>query len=54
MYQDSALKLFLVLEKKIFKFLCFFLPDTGMATILFNNAEPFEQIDNTPSTEGPM
>ena len=26
----------------------------GMAAILFNNAEPFEQIDNTPSTEGPM
>ena len=26
----------------------------GMAAILFNNAEPFEQIDNTPSTEGPV
>ena len=26
----------------------------GMATVLFNSAEPFEQIDNTPSTEGPM
>ena len=25
-----------------------------MAAILFNNAEPFEQIDNMPSTEGPM
>ena len=24
----------------------------GMAAILFNDAEPFEQIDNTPSTEG--
>ena len=23
-------------------------------TILFNGAEPFEQIDNTPSTEGSM
>ena len=26
----------------------------GMATILFSNAEPIEQIDNTPSTEGHM
>ena len=26
----------------------------GIVTILFNNAEPFEQIDNTPSTEGPV
>ena len=26
----------------------------GMSAILFNNAEPFEQIDNKPSTEGPM
>ena len=26
----------------------------GMAAILFNDAERFEQIDNTPSTEGPM
>ena len=26
----------------------------GMAAILFNGAEPFEQIGNTPSTEGPM
>ena len=26
----------------------------GMAAILFNGAEPFEQIDNTLSTEGPM
>ena len=25
----------------------------GMVDILFNNAEPFEQIDNMPSTEGP-
>ena len=24
-----------------------------MAAILFNGAEPFEQIDNMPSTEGP-
>ena len=26
----------------------------GMTVILFANAERFEQIDNTPSTEGPM
>ena len=26
----------------------------GMAAILFNDQEPFEQIDNTLSTEGPM
>ena len=26
----------------------------GMAAILFNDAEPFEQIDNMPWTEGPM
>ena len=26
----------------------------GMAAILFNDAEPFEQIDGTPSTEGPV
>ena len=26
----------------------------GMAVLLFNDAEPFEQIDNTPWTEGPM
>ena len=26
----------------------------GMAAILFNDAEPFEQIHNTPSTEGLM
>ena len=25
-----------------------------MAAILFNDAEQFEQIDNTPSTEGPI
>ena len=24
------------------------------AAILFNNAKPFEQIDNTPLTEGPI
>ena len=26
----------------------------GMAAILFDHAERFEQSDNTPSTEGPM
>ena len=26
----------------------------GMAAILSNSAEPFKQIVNTPSTEGPM
>ena len=26
----------------------------GMAAILFNDAEPFEQIDTTPRTEGPV
>ena len=26
----------------------------GMAAILFNNGEPFEQTDNTPSTEDLM
>ena len=25
-----------------------------MATILFNDAEQFEQINNTPSTDGPV
>ena len=31
-----------------------FLPYMGKAAILFNDAEPFEQIVNIPSTEGPM
>ena len=31
-----------------------FLPYMGMATILFNSAEPFEQTGKTFSTEGPM
>ena len=26
----------------------------GLVVILFNDAEPFEQIDDIPSTEGPM
>ena len=30
------------------------LPYMGMATILFNGAEPFEQIVSILSTEGPM
>ena len=40
-----------VLEKKIFK--CFS-PYMDMAAILFKNAELFEQIGNTPSTESPV
>ena len=32
----------------------FFLPYMGVAAILFNGAEPFESIINTPLTEGPM
>ena len=35
-------------------FWVFFLPYMGMVEILFNDAELFEQIDNSPSTEGPM
>ena len=31
-----------------------FLPYMDMAAILFNGAEPFEQIGNTLLTEGPM
>ena len=31
-----------------------FLLYMGMAAILFNDAEPFEQSVNIPSTEGPM
>ena len=30
------------------------LPYMGMAAILFNGVEPFEQIVKTPSAEGPM
>ena len=41
---------FLVLEKKILSVL----PYMGMAAILFSAAEPFVQIVNNPSTEGPM
>ena len=44
-----SLEAFLVLEKKIFK--CFS-PYMGMAAILFNDAERFEQIDDMPMTEG--
>ena len=46
-----SLEAFLVLEKKTFK--CFS-PYVGMAAILFNHAEWFEQIDNMPSTEGQL
>ena len=47
----SSLKAFMVLEKKTFKH---FLPYVGMAIILFKGVEPFEQIVNNPSIEGPM
>ena len=51
-----SLKAFLVLEKKIFMcfFFFFFLSYIGMVAILINGAEPFEQIDDTPLTEGTM
>ena len=39
-------------SERIFK--GFFLPNMGMAVILFKVVEPFEQIVNTPSTENPM
>ena len=42
-----SLEVFLVLEKKM-RFSLYM----GMTTILFNNVEPFAQIDNTPTTEG--
>ena len=32
----------------------FFLPYMGITDILLNDAEPFEQIDNTLLTEGPI
>ena len=41
---------FLVLEKKILK--CFY--HMGIAVILFNDAESFEQSVDIPSTEGLM
>ena len=40
-------KTFQSLEKNV-------LPYMGMAAILFNGAEPFNQIVNILSTEGPM
>ena len=46
-----SLKAFLFRKKKIF---LRFLPYMGMAAILFNGAEPFEQIDNTPWVGIPM
>ena len=67
LYQDSALKFCLFWRSKFLSFFCvcvfcfffvcvFFLPYTcmGMGDILFNNAEQFEQNDNTPSKEGPL
>ena len=46
-----SLKVVLILEKKI---LTVFLPYVGMVVILFNGAEPFEQIDKMALTEDPM
>ena len=48
-YQDSA-SAFFVLEKKLLSVFTIM----GMADILFNDAELFEQSVNIPSTEGPM
>ena len=31
-----------------------FLPYIGLVAILFNGVEPIEQIDNIPSTKGPL
>ena len=49
---------FLVLEEKIFTcFVVVFFPYMGymgMMATLFNDAEPFEQFDNRPLTEGPI
>ena len=44
--QRFRLKTFLVLKKKFLRY--------DMVAILFNSAEPFEQIDKTLSTESPM
>ena len=51
LHTKVSLGLFLALEKKISKH---FLTYMNMAAILFNDVEPFEQIDNTSSIEGPM
>ena len=53
LYIKISLEAFSDLEKKIFLVLKFF-PYMGRMAIMFNDAEPFEQIDNTPLTEGPM
>ena len=42
----------MVNEPSVFELLRF--DCIGMAAILFNHAELFEPIDNTPSTEGPV
>ena len=41
LYTKFNLKAFLLLKKKSFK--CFFLSYMGMAAVLLNDAEPFEQ-----------
>ena len=53
LYIKISLEAFSDLQKKIFLVLKFF-PYMGRMAIMFNDAEPFEQIDNTPLTEGPM
>ena len=49
LYTKIQPKAFLVLEKNILSVL----PYMGIAAILFDGAEPFEQIGNTLLTEGP-
>ena len=51
LYTKISLEAFSILEIKIFKR---FLPYMGIMAILYNDAEWFEQIDNTSSTEGSM
>ena len=51
LYTKVNLKAFLGFGEEDFK--CF-LPYMGMVAILFNGAEPFEQIANTPLTECPV
>ena len=50
--QDAAIKLSWFWSRRFLFF--FFLPYMGMAAILFNGAEPLEQIVNTHLIEGPM
>ena len=52
LYQDSAPKLSSFWRRRFLS--VFFLPYIDMAAILFNGAEPFENIGNTLSTEVPI